>query len=100
MGNNPSESKPTKQSEIAAMHKILQKQQEIQHDIIQQKTQPGKQNTKLIAATCEGLGESNPPEEKYMKSFDMTYPELYCSLAKELDNLLDMLQPNLQSNAN
>ena len=58
LGDNPSEPKPTTQSEIASMRKMMEEQREMLNNAIQQNTQLCVQNAELIEGNREYCRQS------------------------------------------
>jgi len=89
---------PTMQCDVASMQSMMEEPREMLNNTIQQNTELCMQNTELMEDNQQYSRERIRPEATKMKIFDMTHPELYSGRAPALNNLLNTLWSNFQSN--
>lgn len=89
--------KATTQSEIAAMGKSPEEQQEMLNNSIQQYIRHCMKNAKVMEMIRECCRKYIWQEVREMKNLDMTHSEQYYSGANVLGSFLNMLQSIMQS---
>jgi len=96
LGCNPTEAKPTTQSKIASIQKLIEELSKLLNSAVQQNIQLGVQNAELIETNGENHWEKIQPEATNTKSFNVTHPEQYCRGPQNLENVIDSLWSNSQ----
>jgi len=79
-----------------AIPKIIEKHWQIHNNSIQAIIPLSEQDAELMEANWENYIESIWPEVMKMKILDIAHPQWYYCRAKELANLVDILQSNFQ----
>jgi len=96
-GDNQRKPKPTMQSDIASMRKMMEDQREVLQNSKLQHTQLSVQNAEKTESNRKSRREFTRQVAMKTIILDMTHTELYSRGAQALHNLLDKLRSNVLS---